>query len=80
MRIEKKLGKLVRLDFEYADKITSMKITGDFFIHPESAIQEVEELFIGATKPISVDASTISAQIIGFTIPQLEELLNDAIN
>ena len=82
MRIEKKLGKLVRLDFEFDSKITSMKITGDFFIHPESAITQVEQLFVGRKLPLQADEITgkIDAEIIGFTIEQLEGLINDATN
>ncbi len=40
-------GKLVRIKVEFQDdKIMSVQVTGDFFIHPEEKIKEIEELFV----------------------------------
>lgn len=34
--------KLVCVDISYSDKIEKLMITGDFFIHPESCIMDIE--------------------------------------
>lgn len=40
-------GKLVRIDVSWSNKIENIKITGDFFLHPEEIITEIENVFIG---------------------------------
>jgi lipoate-protein ligase A len=37
-------GKLLRIKVNYDEKINDIKITGDFFIHPEESISEIENL------------------------------------
>jgi len=45
--IDKKFGKMLRLDFDIKDnKLVYIKISGDFFIHPEDAIDAIEELIL----------------------------------
>ncbi len=39
---EKKDEKLVRVNVEFSDKIDSIIISGDFFIHPEESIELIE--------------------------------------
>ncbi len=42
-------GKLVRLSLELeSDKISSVKIHGDFFMHPEDGIEAIEKALEGA--------------------------------
>lgn len=37
-------GKMIRIRVEYIDnKIKDINITGDFFLHPEEAIENIEE-------------------------------------
>jgi len=41
-------GKLIKIQLrEEADKIQEIKITGDFFLHPEELIEELEEVLVG---------------------------------
>ncbi len=41
-------GKLLRIETELDDDIiSSIKITGDFFIHPETAIVDIEKFLTG---------------------------------
>ena len=41
-------GKLVRIKANFEDsKILSLQITGDFFLHPEEKLKEIEDLFFG---------------------------------
>lgn len=42
-------GKLLKIFLEDADgKIVSIKITGDFFMHPEENIEDLERALVGA--------------------------------
>jgi lipoate-protein ligase A len=43
-------GKLLRIKVDYDDKINNVKITGDFFIHPEESVTEIENLLKGTKK------------------------------
>ena len=48
--ITKKLGKIVKINLSYKEEsqiIQSIKITGDFFIHPEEVIEELEKGLCG---------------------------------
>ena len=40
-------GKLVRVEIDFSDKINSAKITGDFFMHPETVIEDLEKSLKG---------------------------------
>ncbi len=45
-----KLGKIVKIKLAYKEKsqlIHSIKITGDFFVHPEEAIEQLEQGLCG---------------------------------
>ncbi len=66
-KAEKKVqgGKLVKARVQFTDKIEYVKILGDFFMHPEEAILEIEKCLIGAKTTDSTE--------------KLEELLQAAI-
>ncbi|HMD89086.1 MAG TPA: hypothetical protein VKF38_07985 [Anaerolineaceae bacterium] len=81
-------GKLVRVDVVYYQKIDCVKITGDFFLHPEELITFIEESLAGAEIPLSeellvkrVDAvlQDNHATIIGFSPADLISVLMDAV-
>ena len=40
-------GKVVQVSVDYGNVINSVKITGDFFIHPEEGVIELEEALKG---------------------------------
>ena len=43
-----KEGKLIRVKAKFEDdRIKSVRITGDFFLHPEEAIEKIEKSLIG---------------------------------
>jgi lipoate-protein ligase A len=42
-----KKGKLLRIDLEMDRVIKRIRISGDFFMHPEEAIDEIENLLTG---------------------------------
>lgn len=48
-------GKLVRATVDYGHCINSVKITGDFFMHPEESLPAVERSLWGIDTNLSVD-------------------------
>lgn len=40
-------GKLIRVKVYYDDVITDISITGDFFLHPEEGIENIESSLFG---------------------------------
>ena len=49
-KIISKLEKLVKIELSYSEKsneIISIKITGDFFLHPEETIEKLEDNLVG---------------------------------
>jgi lipoate-protein ligase A len=81
-------GKLIRVDVVYSGQIERVKITGDFFLHPEELITVIEESLAGAEIPLSKDLlverleavlKNNSATVIGFSPEDLISVLADAI-
>lgn len=82
-------GKLVRISLEYDTTILqNIKICGDFFIHPEETIEEMER----ALYHLPVEASegriqrlldcavqTKNAQLIGIDTQSVAKLIHEAI-
>ncbi len=79
-KVEK--GKLIRLQVEFfEDKIKFIKIYGDFFIYPETAIFAIEEFLINKkineiNKQISKFIKEENIKIIGFSPLDLQIALN----
>ena len=40
-------GKMVRIEMDYDEKIVSISISGDFFMHPEDGITKIEQALVG---------------------------------
>jgi len=87
MRIEEKVpgGKLVCIDVEGAEgRIASIRITGDFFLHPEETIGKIEDALIGA--PVNEVAARVAsvlkeneAQFIGVSPQDLERMVRNVM-
>jgi lipoate-protein ligase A len=45
LKVEK--GKLIKTFLDYNGKINEIKITGDFFVHPEEGIEMLEKELVG---------------------------------
>ena len=80
--VTRKFGKMLRLDVTYTDRIESLKITGDFFLHPEETLDQITSELIGVSVPIQKEIlfrkikyvmESNEAEVIGIT---LEEILN----
>lgn len=56
-------GKMIRVSLgESNGKIREIKITGDFFLHPEELINELEDMLVG--KPLNVQDLTSSIKML----------------
>lgn len=82
-------GKLLQLEVEIHDGIAqSVRITGDFFLHPEDAVGDLERALVGAcwgdtddflvTKLDEVVLSK-NAELVGFTSADLVRLFKKAV-
>ena len=57
-------GKLIKVQLEEKDgKVEKVKITGDFFLHPEDLIEEIERGLVGKALEEQSLASSIEALI-----------------
>jgi lipoate-protein ligase A len=82
-------GKLVRVDVDYStEKIEHVKITGDFFLHPDDLLEAMEERLAGVSLPLegarlASDLQTLLDEqggvLIGFTPVDLMEILEEAL-
>ena len=86
---EKKIPgeRLVCVDIVYTDRIERLMITGDFFIHPESCIMEMEKAMAGV--PLSMNdmelrdiinnvAESHKAKLIGISAKSIVAAIREA--
>ncbi|MFH0884094.1 MAG: lipoate protein ligase C-terminal domain-containing protein [Candidatus Micrarchaeota archaeon] len=90
MRCEEKVpgGKLVCVEvWAEGSKVKKVKITGDFFLHPEDAIDPLERALAGS--PLSIDEAEVAArfakalgdaQLIGASCDDLARIFAKAVN
>ncbi len=79
----KKLGKIVKIRISYNQEsqlIQTIKITGDFFIHPEEVIEQLEQRLCGIKlKKIDLENKMKlilkDSKIFGFDINSLVEMI-----
>lgn len=50
-----KEGKVVKVEVEYDEIIKRIKITGDFFLHPEDVLEKIEKGLIGLKNDASLE-------------------------
>ena len=81
-------GKLVRVKVTYDDVINDIKITGDFFLHPEDAIDDIEKSLFGIkassdesviSKIISEVVNSGNVELVGITPESLAKVIRSAI-
>ena len=74
-------GKLVKIFMEYeGNKITKIKIAGDFFVYPEETIDELEKKLTGASfqsvsKTIDEFFESKKPATFGITVDSLKEAI-----
>ncbi len=73
---------MLRLDVNYSNHIEQLKITGDFFLHPEETLDQIVNELTGVDVPIQKDLlmritknilDNNEAELIGIT---LEDIIN----
>jgi lipoate-protein ligase A len=81
-------GKIVKVEVEYDGFIKNLKITGDFFLHPEDVLDEIEKSLSGLEKEASVEAiaskihtimAAHDARMIGVSPESIAEVLKEAL-
>ncbi len=62
-QIKKKVkeGKVVKIELDCDDVIKNIRITGDFFLHPEDMLDEIEKSIVGLDR--NSDEATIISKI-----------------
>lgn len=81
-------GKLIAMEVQIIHgKVSSMKITGDFFLYPEEQINQIESSFLGL--PVSISDTELTdklqhalkgAELIGVSIDDLIRLFRKAVS
>jgi len=81
-------GKLVKVTVKFKDSIEKVRITGDFFLHPEDALEEIEQSIIGISadaevaameEKISKAVKEHKVQMIGVNPNSFAEAIQEAI-
>jgi len=83
-----KEGKVVKVDVDCDEVIRNVRITGDFFIHPEDILEDIEKSIIGLGR--NADLETITSniqrttsgkevQMIGISPESIARLIREAL-
>lgn len=81
-------GKLVKVEIECGESISKIKITGDFFLHPEDVLEEIERSMLGLRKDADTEdiasrirstAEAHGAQMIGIGAESLASVIKEAL-
>lgn len=57
-----KEGKVVKVEVDCDELIRNVRITGDFFLHPEDILEEIEKSMVGLER--NADEETIISNIL----------------
>ena len=83
-----KEGKVVKVEVDCDNVINDIKITGDFFIHPEDILDEIEKSIIGLERSASIETITSNiksriadrdVQMIGISPESIALLIREAL-
>ncbi|MDP2841736.1 MAG: lipoate protein ligase C-terminal domain-containing protein [Candidatus Methanoperedens sp.] len=83
-----KEGKVVKVEVDCDEVIKDIKITGDFFIHPEEILDEIEKSIIGLERSASIETITSNiksriedrdVQMIGISPESIAMLIREAL-
>lgn len=81
-------GKLLRIDLTYENSIDAVKLTGDFFLHPEEALETITSALCALALPLDADEAiqqveaalaAQNAQLIGATARDIVHTLGEAL-
>ncbi len=83
-----KEGKIVKVEVEFDNVITKLKISGDFFLHPEEVLDDIEESMLDLKRDVSFDTLVFKihniirnydAQMIGVSPESLALVIREAL-
>ncbi|NJD77350.1 MAG: hypothetical protein FIB08_09690 [Candidatus Methanoperedens sp.] len=83
-----KEGKIVKVEVDCEDVIKKLRITGDFFLHPEDVLDDIEKTMVGLKKDVSFETLVIKindivknndARMIGISPESIAEVLREAL-
>jgi lipoate-protein ligase A len=86
--ITRKFGKLLRLDVTFDEHIEHLKITGDFFLHPEDTLEKIVSELTNIALPfikedlimkVQILLKENGAELIGITAEDIINLLEEAV-
>jgi lipoate-protein ligase A len=83
-----KEGKVVKVELDCDELIRNVRITGDFFLHPEDILEEIEKSIVGLER--NADVLTIisnirrtlqsrEGQMIGISPESIAQLVKEAL-
>lgn len=77
-------GKMVNVEVEEGEKLTDISITGDFFLHPPEALDEMQKKLEGVSRDfeksdIMEELEGVDAKFIGFSPEDVVEALQEAV-
>ena len=81
-------GKLVKVTIRFTDSNEKVRITGDFFLHPEDALEEIEQSIVGVpadaeipelVKKMEVAVKAHKVQMVGVSPTSFAEAIKEAI-
>jgi lipoate-protein ligase A len=81
-------GKLVKVEVEYGEVIRNLRITGDFFLHPEEILEKIEKSLLGLKKNAGIETfaseirkimETHDAQMIGVSPESMAVVIKEAL-
>lgn len=77
-------GKMVQVEAEFDDVFSDVSITGDFFVEPPEALENIEEAILGMETTVSeqkiIEAiEEVEAELIGFSPEHIVEALKEAV-
>ena len=81
-------GKMLRIDAGCTDQVEWVNVTGDFFLHPEETLEQIENCLVGARIPLDQPAlvqciasvlADSHAELIGATPTDIVAVLQEAV-
>jgi len=83
-----KEGKIVKVETQFDNVITKLKISGDFFIHPEEILDDIEKSMLDLNRDVSFDTlvhkihkivNDHDAQMIGISPESLALVIRETL-
>lgn len=77
-------GKLVQVEAEFSDVFEHVSITGDFFVEPPEALEDIEEAVLGMSTNLSEQdmisaIEQVEADMIGFSPEDIVDALKKVV-